>query len=436
VGVGTGAPDATFQVNGSFKLVDGNQSNGKVLTSDANGVATWQTASGGGLPAGTSGQTLRHDGTTWVANSILFNNGTNVGVGTASPGAKLDVDGSATFNESGAAVNFRVESDANTHMLFVDGTNNEIGINTSAPSSTFDIQGSLGYKVNTITAATTLNQTHNVVLCNTGPYTVTLPAAASNTGKVYYIKNIDATGDLITIDGNGSETIEGSLNYFLRGFKHSVRIISDGTSWHVLEEVASNGTYHCGEFKDLTWFPVTNPVTGKTWMDRNLGATKVAVSHTDTEAYGDLYQWGRLADGHQCRNSGTTATLSTTNVPGHSNFILTAQHWRDPLDATLWQGVNGVNNPCPQGYRIPTVAEWAAEYGTWSAVSGDAALVSNLKIPVGNTRSPGDGSIGGIFTYLWTTTHNNALRFSYGAGGAGIVGMWSGNGFSVRCIKD
>jgi uncharacterized protein (TIGR02145 family) len=135
VGVGTGAPDATFQVNGSFKLVDGNQSNGKVLTSDANGVATWQTASGVSLPAGTSGQTLRYDGTNWVANSVLFNNGTNVGVGTASPGAKLDVDGSATFNESGSAVNFRIESDNNANMFFVDGTNNGIGVGTETPNT-------------------------------------------------------------------------------------------------------------------------------------------------------------------------------------------------------------------------------------------------------------------------------------------------------------
>jgi hypothetical protein len=37
----------------------------------------------GGLPTGSSGQTLRHDGTNWVANSVLFNNGTYVGIGTS-----------------------------------------------------------------------------------------------------------------------------------------------------------------------------------------------------------------------------------------------------------------------------------------------------------------------------------------------------------------
>jgi hypothetical protein len=44
VGIGTTSPSATLDVNGTFKLVDGNQGDSKVLTSDANGNATWQTA--------------------------------------------------------------------------------------------------------------------------------------------------------------------------------------------------------------------------------------------------------------------------------------------------------------------------------------------------------------------------------------------------------
>ncbi len=43
--------------------------------------------------SGTTGQTLAHNGTTWIANSNLFNNGTNVGVGTSTPAAKFSVIG-------------------------------------------------------------------------------------------------------------------------------------------------------------------------------------------------------------------------------------------------------------------------------------------------------------------------------------------------------
>ena len=45
----------------------------------------------GPLVAGISGQTLRHDGTTWVANSMLYNNGTNIGIGTTAPDKILTV---------------------------------------------------------------------------------------------------------------------------------------------------------------------------------------------------------------------------------------------------------------------------------------------------------------------------------------------------------
>ena len=41
----------------------------------------------------------------------------------------MDVEGAVTFNDSGADVDFRIESDDVTHMLFVDAGNDRIGIN-------------------------------------------------------------------------------------------------------------------------------------------------------------------------------------------------------------------------------------------------------------------------------------------------------------------
>jgi hypothetical protein len=115
---------------------------------------------------------------------------------------------------------------------------------------------------------------------------------------------------------------------------------------------------------------VTSTATGKIWMDRNLGASQVATSSTDANSYGDFYQWGRRSDGHQCRNSGNTTTLNLSNTPSHGNFITvtgTPEDWRSPQNTGLWQGVNGVNNPCPSGYRLPTEAELNAERITWSS---------------------------------------------------------------------
>jgi hypothetical protein len=96
-GVGVESPGAKLEIAGQVKITGGAPGAGKMLVSDAAGLGSWKTAAeigiGGTLPAGTSNQTLRHNGTTWVGNSNLFNDGTNVGIGTTTPSAKLDLNG-------------------------------------------------------------------------------------------------------------------------------------------------------------------------------------------------------------------------------------------------------------------------------------------------------------------------------------------------------
>ena len=182
---------------------------------------------------------------------------------------------------------------------------------------------------------------------------------------------------------------------------------------------------------------VINSSTNKTWMDRNLGASQVATSSTDADSYGDLYQWGRGSDGHQCRTSVTTATLSSTDVPGNANFILASSDWRSPQNTNLWLGVN---NPCPSGYRLPTDAEWDAERLSWSSNNAAGAFASPLKLPRAGFRNSSNGSLEvvGLTSYIWSSTvsgtHSRALLFyccdSY------MYSEFRGSGFSVRCIKD
>jgi len=189
---------------------------------------------------------------------------------------------------------------------------------------------------------------------------------------------------------------------------------------------------------------VTNPTTGETWMDRNLGASQVATSSTDTAAYGDLYQWGRLTDGHESRTSGTTSTLSSTDVPGHGNFITTNSSpydWRSPQNNSLWQSVSGTNNPCPNGFRLPTEAELEAERASWASNDTTGAFGSVLKLTVGGYRSP----LNGFIFYddsngrYWSSTVDGAYarRLYFDGSSAGTGGTsFRAFGFSVRCIKD
>jgi uncharacterized protein (TIGR02145 family) len=203
------------------------------------------------------------------------------------------------------------------------------------------------------------------------------------------------------------------------------------------------GTVHCNPNNPTLIIGITNPTTGKIWMDRNLGASQVATSSTDALAYGDLYQWGRRADGHQCRNSATTTTLSSSDQPSHGDFIIaqnSPNDWRNPQNTNLWQGLNGINNPCPTGFRVPTQIELNNERLSWATNNNVGAFNSQLKFTVAGLRSGSDNSLNnvGLGGTYWTSSvsGNNSLDLDFGD----ITGFFFNGsrnlGMSIRCIKN
>ena len=203
------------------------------------------------------------------------------------------------------------------------------------------------------------------------------------------------------------------------------------------------GYVHCDPANPTVVVDVINPITGEIWMDRNLGASQPATSSTDTLSFGDLYQWGRFADGHQCRNAATTNTLSTAVQPGHGDFInspFSHNNWIAPANDSLWQGVDGISNPCPFGYRLPTMAELEAERASWNDLSAAGAFDSPLKLPMAGNRNHATGLVGlsSFAGYYWsgTTYDHESRRLLFGPGYANICYLPRASGFSVRCIKE
>lgn len=209
-----------------------------------------------------------------------------------------------------------------------------------------------------------------------------------------------------------------------------------------------SGTIHCipggSDIVDVL------STTGATWMDRNLGASQQATSSTDAASYGDLYQWGRFSEGHQCRTSSTTSTNATTAVPNEPNpswdglFITepnSPYDWLTPQDGTLWQGTNGTNNPCPTGYRLPTETELLDEFSSWAPnYNATGAYASPLKLPVAGYRLYSGGSLSdvGSFGYYCSSTVNGIyLRYLGFYSSNAQIGSWNrAGGYSLRCLKD
>jgi hypothetical protein len=182
--------------------------------------------------------------------------------------------------------------------------------------------------------------------------------------------------------------------------------------------------------------------TGKVWANRNLGASQVATSSTDTNAYGDLYQWGRTTDGHQLRTSATAAGPVVSGTEG-SNYITlaVAGDWLSTSDDTRWNGTTkGVHDPCPTGYRVPTEAEWNAEISSWTSNDIDGAFASPLKLTLAGIRlSDGNITNTNVNGFYWagtnSTSNSNPHRLQVNSSAAGMSTTIKNRGLSVRCIQ-
>ena len=237
-----------------------------------------------------------------------------------------------------------------------------------------------------------------------------------------------------TSDGTGTGT-----------FQSTVTGLAGNTKYYVRAYATTSSETSYGEDKVFTTLPENTVVgaNGKVWMDRNLGASRVAISSTDSVGFGDLYQWGRAKDGHQLRTSAITATLASVDKPATSDFITSktgTQDWRNPQNSTLWQGLNGSNNPCPTGFRLPTVAEWNLEIAGWNSNTNVGAFVSSLKLPMAGSRSAstGDISLAGYGGYYWTSTVDGTRSrvVVISEAQAFVSTSVRGDGKSVRCIRN
>lgn len=189
---------------------------------------------------------------------------------------------------------------------------------------------------------------------------------------------------------------------------------------------------------------LSSPVR-KYWLDRNLGAQRIAISRDDQMASGDLFQWGRLDDGHQLRSSQTRNEASNDVVPGHSDFINSSlsnnfSNWLSVPNDLLWNEPGNTNCPCPQGWRVPTIDELKMEMHSWSTPDWNGAFNSSLKWP-----TTGNRDMNGIIRYfdewsfIWSSTVVNLDKVEVLA----IIGTQTVEtisaskifGHAVRCIK-
>lgn len=91
-------------------------------------------------------------------------------------------------------------------------------------------------RITEVSADTELTNEHYTVLADatSAAVTLTLPTAESALGRIYHVKKIDASANAVTLDGNGSETIDGAANKSTTTQYAGFTVQSDGTEWWLL----------------------------------------------------------------------------------------------------------------------------------------------------------------------------------------------------------
>jgi hypothetical protein len=307
VGIGTTSPAAQLHTTGTVRF-GGIGGTGSHLTIDASGNITRTTISGGGgtLPAGTSNQTLRHDGTNWVSNSTLINNGTNVGIGTTTPTTPLqisksiDMAGTTLGEVNGANATLYIQNPSGSgsgqmtgirfNLSSVDNTGGAIAFERTGLQS----QGKLHFATKGVTSVTneipirmTIHQTGNVGIGTTEPFSI-FEAIAPDSASIRVVSSngvapnisfvrpgtglmdwrwIATSGGIFRLQTSDNDfgSIPGTsqlrdvvrtytditnFGYFSPGHDNTISSGSAGLRWSVV--YAGNGTINTSDGRDKT----------------------------------------------------------------------------------------------------------------------------------------------------------------------------------------
>ncbi|RMZ60752.1 hypothetical protein D1632_01875 [Chryseobacterium nematophagum] len=261
------------------------------------------------------------------------------------------------------------------------------------------------------------------------------------------ISSTGVTGLTATLQAGILANGNGTLRYVITGTPSS-----SGTATFTI----SFGGQGCS-FTRIVASNTEVVMCGKTWKAHNLGANESLDPNVPVAGiHGDKYQWGRI-------NPILTQTQDQANAgPVTWNF-------NDASDGS-WGPSRTSNDPCPQGFRVPTQAEWQAlnscsSVGRIGPFGDDASLFSSaltytsgsnkLTFPAAGFRShlsiPNNPTLGGVLQMrnevgmYWSstsyyTTQNNPAAYSFGFNSSSVNPSSNAGyrieGHSVRCIAE
>ncbi|MCR6624681.1 MAG: hypothetical protein NDF58_08925, partial [archaeon YNP-LCB-024-027] len=247
VGIGTTTPTQKLHVNGSLLVENStgsalffvNSSSGNVGIGTTSPTQKLTVAGNIGIQAGANAFIGTLDNfalslRTNNADRVFITNTGNVGIGTTSPGSRLEVRGS-TSDSSASALN--ITNSGGTSLLYVRNDGN-VGIGTTTPAYKLDVAGNIraqtsltaGINVETLSADKTLtpgtDKMYQYLSTGGANRIVYLATTTAKAGDKFIIKNNDSGSSNSYLKIQQGSTV---LDYI---YARSIReYIFDGTNW-------------------------------------------------------------------------------------------------------------------------------------------------------------------------------------------------------------
>jgi uncharacterized protein (TIGR02145 family) len=389
--------------------------------------ATGAAGATGPLVAGNSGQTLRHDGNTWVANDLIYNNGTSVGIGTTSPAAMLDIQST------------------NNGVLFPRLTTSERNAIATPPQSL------IIFNTTTHCFETYIGTSWQKVFCGCDAPPSSSPAPGANfttqNGILWNWFSVPGASGYKwnTANDYGNAIDEGPGTFFSQkalkcGTKYTTYVWAYNDCGNSSATLLIDSTESCPDIcggsafmdlRDSTIYGIISIGT-QCWMKQNL--------KYDQNAFGNDYKF--CFDPPTCSNYEMTYDWAAAMQGGTSTNAYPS-------------GVQGV---CPLGWHMPSDSEWVVlenylggdsiaggkmkDIIMWNSPNTGATNSSGFSgLPLGHCNNLGTFLDIGVNGHWWTATENDASnawfrRLDYDNAASSRNFNNKQNGFSVRCIKD
>lgn len=146
--------------------------------------------------------------------------------------------GANVFNDAGADVDQRIEGDTDANLVYVDASTDRVGIGTATPTAKLQVNGSFAINAPvTVTTNYTVADNVTFIISNrAATNTLTLPAAATSTGRVLFISTIGGNFTVVSASSNVVPRAGGAASTSILPATDGswAMLVCDGTNWIIM----------------------------------------------------------------------------------------------------------------------------------------------------------------------------------------------------------